>query len=105
VDKLRAAGIEVTRWLNVVAQLLTREGALMVDSELVSLVDELERLGVKFTTVPRLDGSLRLNCWRLQNAWNNRERINQLMARHIESSSGNAAQIAEFIKTRSSAPA
>jgi hypothetical protein len=74
-------------------------------SELIALVDELERLGVKFTTVPRLDGSLRLNCWRLQNAWNNRERINRLLAQHIESSPEIAAQIAEFIKIRSSAAA
>ncbi len=73
-------------------------------SELAALVDELEGLGVKFTTVPRLDGSLRLNCWRMQNAWSNRERIGHLLAQHIESSPENAAHIAEIIKTRSSAP-
>ena len=77
----------------------------MLNPELVALVDKLEQLGVKFTTVPRLDGSLRLNCWRLQNAWNNRECISRLLAQHIESSPENAAQIAEFIRARSSTPA
>jgi hypothetical protein len=72
----------------------------MLESEIVALVDELESLGVKFTVVPRLDGSLRLSCWRLQSAWNNRERINRLLAERIESSPEDAAQIAEFIKRR-----
>ena len=75
----------------------------MLDSDVVALVQELEALGIKFTTVPRLDGSLRLNCWRLQSAWSNRERINRLLADRIESSPENAAQIAEFINKRSSA--
>jgi hypothetical protein len=77
----------------------------MLDSEVVALVDELESLGVKFTVVPRLDGSLRLNCWRFHNAWNNRERINRLLAEHIDSSPQNAAQIAEFIKQRAASAA
>ena len=75
----------------------------MLDSDVVALVQELEALGIKFTTVPRLDGSSRLNCWRLQSAWSNRERINRLLADRIESSPENAAQIAEFINKRSSA--
>jgi hypothetical protein len=41
-----------------------------------------------------------LSCWRLQSAWNNRERINRLLAERIESSPEDAAQIAEFIKRR-----
>ena len=77
----------------------------MLESEVLALVEELESLGVKFTVVPRLDGSSRLNCWRLQAAWNNRERINRLLAEHIESSPQNAAQIAEFIKLRTSSDA
>ncbi len=75
----------------------------MLDSEVVALVAELEALGIKFSTVPRLDGSLRLNCWRFHNAWNNRERINRLLADKIESSPENAAQIAQFINKRLSA--
>jgi len=75
----------------------------MLDSEIVAFVEELEGLGIKFTTVPRLDGSLRLNCWRFHSAWNNRERINRLLADKIDSSPENAAQIAEFINKRLSA--
>jgi hypothetical protein len=77
----------------------------MLAPELAAVVDELEGLGIKFTTLPRIDGSLRLNCWRFQNAWNNRERINQLLAQHIENSPENADKIAEFIKMRSAASA
>jgi hypothetical protein len=77
----------------------------MLESEVVAIVQELESLGIKFTVVPRLDGSLRLNCWRFQNAWENRERINHLLAEQIESSPENAAQIADFINKRSSATA
>jgi len=72
----------------------------MLESEVVQLVDELESLGVKFTVIPRLDGSLRLNCWRLQNAWSNRERINRLLAERIGNSPQDAAQIAAFIRQR-----
>ncbi len=73
----------------------------MSDSEIKALVDELESLGVKFTVVPRLDGSLRLNTWRTQNSWLNRDRINQLLAERIESSPEVAAEIAQLISTRS----
>jgi hypothetical protein len=71
----------------------------------VAFVDELESLGVKFNVVPRLDGSLRLNCWRFQNAWDNRDRISRLLAARIESSPENAAQVAEFVKKRMSSAA
>ena len=77
----------------------------MLESEVVALVDELESLGIKFTVIPRLDGSLRLNCWRLQNAWSNRDRINRLIAERIDSSPQNSAQIAEFIKQRTASAA
>ncbi len=73
----------------------------MSNSEIVALVEELEGLGVKFTVVPRLDGSLRLNTWRTQNSWQHRERINRLLAERIESSPEIAAQIAEWISRRS----
>jgi len=73
----------------------------MSDNDIVALVQELEALGVKFTVVPRLDGSLRLNTWRTQNSWLNRDRINQLLAERIECSPEVAAQIAQLISTRS----
>lgn len=73
----------------------------MLESEIVAFVNELESLGVKFTVVPRYDGSLRLNCWRLPNAWENRERINRRLAERVENAPENAALIAEFIKRRS----
>jgi hypothetical protein len=73
----------------------------MSNSDIVALVEELEGLGVKFTVVPRLDGSLRLNTWRTQNAWPNRERINRLLAERIESAPEVAAQIAEWVSRRS----
>jgi hypothetical protein len=77
----------------------------MLDSDVVAFVEELESLGVKFTVLPRLDGSLRVNCWRLHHAWQNRDRINHLLAEHIENSPESASQIAEFINRRASAAA
>lgn len=73
----------------------------MFDREIVALVEELESLGVKFTVLPRLDGSLRLNAWRMQNAWPNRDRINRLLAERIENAPEVAALIAELVSKRS----
>ena len=72
----------------------------MSDHEIDALVEEFEALGVKFTVVPRLDGSLRLNTWRMQSSWLNRDRINQLLAERIERSPEIAAQIAHVISKR-----
>jgi hypothetical protein len=71
------------------------------DREIVALVQELESLGVKFTVVPRIDGSLRLNTWRTQISWQHRERINRLLAERIDGAPEVAAQIAELISSRS----
>jgi predicted Holliday junction resolvase-like endonuclease len=72
----------------------------MSNSEIVALVEELEPLGVKFTVVPRIDGSLRLNTWRMQNSWQHRDRINRVLAERIERAPEVAAQIAEWISKR-----
>ncbi len=76
----------------------------MSNSDIVALVEELEALGVKFTVVPRLDGSLRLNTWRTQNAWQHRDRINRLLAERIEGAPEVAAQIAEWVSRRTAEP-
>jgi hypothetical protein len=72
----------------------------MSDHEIEALVRELESLGVEFRVVPRMDGSLRLSCWRTQTAWPNRDRINHLLAERIESSPEVSGQIAELISKR-----
>ena len=72
----------------------------MLEPDLVALVEELEALGVRFTVVPRLDGSLRLNTWRMQESWLNRDRINQLLAERLENAPEVAARIAQWISTR-----
>jgi hypothetical protein len=68
--------------------------------EVIALVEELEALGVKFSVTPRLDGSLRLNTWRTQKAWPNRDRINRLLEERIENSPEVGSQIAELISKR-----
>jgi hypothetical protein len=73
----------------------------MFDPEIIALVEELEALGVKFTVLPRLDGSQRLNVWRMQNAWPNRDRINHLLAERIENDEEVAALIADLVSRRS----
>jgi hypothetical protein len=75
----------------------------MSNSEIIALVEELESLGVKFTVVPRIDGSLRLNTWRMQNSWQHRDRINRVLAERIERAPEVAAQIAEWISKREAA--
>ena len=82
---------------------VTGIGCGMFD-EIAALVEELEALGVKFTVVPRLDGSLRLNTWRMQNAWPNRHRIDHLLAERIESAPYVAAEIAALVSRRSVRP-
>jgi hypothetical protein len=77
----------------------------MLDAEIIAIIEEMEALGVKFTVIAKLDGSLRLNCWRVQNSWQNRDRINQLIAEQIDSSPERAAQIAEFINRHAAATA
>ena len=72
----------------------------MLSPEILALVEELEALGVRFTVVPRLDGTLRLNTWRMQSSWLNRDRINRLLAERIENAPEVAAQIAQWISTR-----
>jgi len=73
----------------------------MLFSDVAAFVQEVEALGVRFTLTPRLDGSVRLNCWRLPNAWENRDRINRLLADRVKSSPENADQIARYISSRS----
>ena len=73
----------------------------MFEPKVLALVEQLETLGVKFTVLPRLDGSLRLNTWRMQSSWQNRELINRLLAERIENAPEVAAQIAELISERS----
>jgi hypothetical protein len=73
----------------------------MLFSEVVSFVEELEALGLRFTVTPRFDGSVRLNCWRLPSAWDNRDRINRLLADRVDSAQENADQIARYISSRS----
>jgi hypothetical protein len=75
----------------------------MSDFEIDALVRELESLGVEFRVVPRMDGSLRLSCWRTQRAWPNRDRINHLIAERIDSSPEVSARIADLISRRSTA--
>jgi hypothetical protein len=73
----------------------------MSDCEIEALVHELESLGVEFRVIPRMDGSLRLSCWRMPTSWPNRDRVNHLIAQRIDNSPDVSAQIAELIHRRS----
>ncbi len=72
----------------------------MFERSVESIVDELESLGAKLAVTPRLDGSLRLNCWRTMSAWEHRTRINELLAEHVENNPDRAAEIAKFVNER-----
>ena len=73
----------------------------MSDCEIEALVHELELLGVELRVIPRMDGSLRLSCWRMPTSWPNRDRVNQLIAERIDSSPEVSALIAALVQRRS----
>ncbi len=72
----------------------------MTEREVAEIVEELESLGTKLTVTPRLDGSLRLNCWRMMNSWEHAARIKEILAEHVENSPARAAEIAQFVNQR-----
>ena len=72
----------------------------MTEREIAEIVEELESLGIKLTVTPRLDGSLRLNCWRMMSSWQHAARIKEIMAAHVDNPL-RAAEIATFVHQRS----
>ncbi len=72
----------------------------MSEPEVAAIVKEFESLGAILSVTPRLDGSLRLSCWRTMEAWEHRARINELLAQHVESSPTRAAEIAKYVNER-----
>jgi len=72
----------------------------MEKRDIAEIVEELESLGVKLTVTPKLDGSLRLNCWRTMSSWQHAARVKKILAEHVESSPSRAAEIAEFVSQR-----
>jgi hypothetical protein len=76
----------------------------MSERDIAEIVNELESLGMKFTVTPRLDGSLRLNCWRTMDAWQHAGRIKEILAEHVERSPKRAAEIAAFVNRRTASP-
>jgi hypothetical protein len=72
----------------------------MSERDIAEIVTELESLGMKFTVTPRLDGSLRLNCWRTMAAWVHAGRIKEILAADVERSPQRAAEIAAFVSER-----
>jgi hypothetical protein len=72
----------------------------MTEREIADVVEELESLGIKLTVTPRLDGSLRLNCWRMMSSWQHAARIREILAEHVDNPL-RAAEIANFVNQRS----
>jgi len=72
----------------------------MTERDIAEIVEELESLGIKLTVTPRLDGSLRLNCWRMMSSWQHAARIKQILAEHVDNPL-RAAEIANFVNQRS----
>src|ERR1700676_11853 len=53
-------------------------GVEMPEFDVEAFVSKLERLGVKLTSVPLADGKVRINRWRMLNAGNNNQQIQDL---------------------------
>lgn len=71
----------------------------MAERDIAEIVEELESLGIKLTVTPRLDGSLRLNCWRMMSSWQHAARIKEILAEHVENPA-RAVEIANFVNQR-----
>ncbi len=77
----------------------------MPDFDVEAFVAELDRMGVKLTTIPLADGTVRVNRWRMLNATEHAQKIEALwttqigdnqaridaLAAHLVKSSRNAA--------------
>jgi hypothetical protein len=55
----------------------------MPDFDVEAFVARLDRMGLKLTSVPLADGKLRINRWRMLNASEHTQQIQDLWARHI----------------------
>ena len=65
--------------------------------ELVGLVSELDRLGLKLSVTSKVDGSLELSRWRCINYWEHAEEVEALWSRHIGQDAEALAAITQLV--------
>ena len=58
---------------------------------------ELEALGLKLTATRMVDGTIRINQWRMHEYWSNERRVKELWERTMGGSDSNRKIVAEFV--------
>jgi hypothetical protein len=74
----------------------------MPEFDIDAFITELERLGVKLTTIRLPDGTYRVNRWRMPDAIVHTEQIERLWATHIGDSKSRTMLLADRLLTRAS---
>jgi hypothetical protein len=62
-----------------------------------AFIFELEALGLKLTATRMVDGTIRINQWRMHEYWSNERRVKELWERTIANSDSNRKILAEFL--------
>ena len=58
---------------------------------------ELDALGLKLTATRMVDGTIRINQWRMHEYWCNERRVKELWERTMADSDSNRKIVAEFL--------
>jgi hypothetical protein len=66
--------------------------------DVIALVRELDRLGLRLSTFRHMDGTVRLYRWRQMNYGQNEAAIGQLWAQHVGDDEKSVTQLAEAIE-------
>jgi hypothetical protein len=62
-----------------------------------AFIFELDTLGLKLTATRMVDGTIRINQWRMHEYWSNERRVKEIWERTIANSDSNRKILAEFL--------
>jgi hypothetical protein len=74
----------------------------MSEFDIDAFITDLERLGVKLTTIPLPDGTYRVNRWRILEASAHAEQIERLWATHLGDNQTRMRLLADRLLVRAS---
>src|SRR5580704_15909084 len=74
----------------------------MPEFDIDAFIAELERLGLKLTATRLLDGTYRVNRWRMPDAISNAQQIEDLWAKHIADDKARMILLSTHVARRSS---
>jgi hypothetical protein len=77
-------------------------GSDMPEFDIDAFITEVERLGLKLTATRLLDGTYRVNRWRMPDAISNAQQIEDLWAKHIGDDKARMSLLGTHLARRSS---